>query len=72
MKISQTMLTFDTPAKVSEAQDKLDAAYDTYPVIYTRMGLQLTSQPQVPAIDDRSPRLSLLQSTTSATGESTT
>ena len=72
MKISQTMLTFDTPAKVSEAQDKLDAAYDTYPVIYTRMGLQLTIQPQVPAIDDLSPLLSLLQTTTSATGESTT
>ena len=73
MKISQTMLTFDTAAKVSAAQAQLDAAYDTHPVIYTRMGLQLTIQPQAPDSDDLSPLLSLLQTTaSSATGESTT
>ena len=60
MKITQTTLTFDTATQVSAAQAKLDAAYDTHPVIYTRMGLQLVIQPQGPASDDLSPLLSLL------------
>lgn len=73
MKITQTTLTFDTAAQVSAAQAKLDAVYDTYPVIYTRMGLQLVVQPQVPAIDDLSPLLSLLdQHIDAGAGMSTT
>ena len=67
MKITQTTLTFDTAAQVTAAQAKLDAAYDTHPVIYTRMGLKLVVQPQTPAIDDLSPLISLITASSSST-----